>query len=196
MSLSAHPCSVDLPRAHTSGDFQLGVRRRTSLSSFVAYRLHGGYLAHVRKKFSDYVRFERWILVLVRSRSSCVSLSGRHVIHVNAVGEHRLLVGLIYCSVGVHTTGFGSYKQLFGLLFIQNAFAHLLIASGILLGVVTGRENAFTVPEVYGGANGATWLHVVAHLAAAILASVVAWLVGSVILFITKLIQPRRLPSQ
>jgi hypothetical protein len=152
------------------------------------------------KKFSEYVRFERWILVLFAvafvARLS-LSLAGTSFTSTRWVSINLvLLVGLIYCSVAVHTTGFGSYKQLFGLLFVQNVFAHLLIACGILLGVVTGTQNAFTVPEVSGGGNGATLFHAGAHLAAAVLVSVFAWLVGSVILFITKLIQPRRLPSQ
>jgi hypothetical protein len=152
------------------------------------------------KKFSEYVRFERWILVLVAIAfvvRLSLSLAGTSFTSTRWVSINLvLLVGLIYCSVAVHTTGFGSYKQLFGLLLIQNVFAHLLIASGIILGIVTGTTNAFTVPEVSGGGNGATWFHAVLHPVASILVSLFAWLVGSVILFITKLIQPRRLPSQ
>jgi hypothetical protein len=152
------------------------------------------------KKFSEYVRFERWILVLVAIAFVArltISLAGTSFTETRWVSINLvLLAGLIYCAVAVHTTGFGSYKQLFGLMLVQNAFAHLLITFGIILGIVTGRENAFTVPEVSGGGNGATWLHAVAHLAAAILAAVVAWLIASVILFITKQLQPRRLPSQ
>jgi hypothetical protein len=97
-----------------------------------------------------------------------------------------LLVGLIYCSIAVHTSGFGSYKQLFGLLFVQNVFAHTCIALGIAIAIVTGRENAFTVPEVSGGGNGATWFHATMHLIAGFIVPVFAWIVGSVILFVTK----------
>src|SRR5262245_17852118 len=152
------------------------------------------------KKLSEYVRFERWILILVAiafvARLS-ISLAGTSFTTTRWVSINLvLLVGLIYCSIAVHTTGFGSYKQLFGLLFVQNAFAHVLIACGIVIGIVTGTQNAFTVPEVSGGGNGATWIHAVVHLVAAVLVSVLAWLVGSVILFLTKLILPRRLPSQ
>ena len=103
------------------------------------------------KKFSEYVRFERWILILVVvafvSRLA-IGLSGVPVpttrwISINIV----LLVGLIYCSIAVHTKRFGSYKQLLGLLFVQNAFAHLLIAVGIILAIVTGIDNIYTAPE-------------------------------------------------
>src|SRR5262249_48674525 len=52
MSLSAHPCNVDLPRARIhQADFQLGVKAANISFTFVAYRSRGGYpLAHVRKK--------------------------------------------------------------------------------------------------------------------------------------------------
>src|SRR6476660_7918311 len=141
------------------------------------------------KKLSEYVQFERWILVLVAIAfvvRLSLSLTGTSFTSTRWVSINLvLLVGLIYCSVAVHTTGFGSYKQLFGLLLIQNVFAHLLIASGIVLGIVTGTTNAFTVPEVSGGGNGATWFHAAIHPVASILVSLLAWLVGSVILFIT-----------
>src|SRR5678816_1254929 len=99
------------------------------------------------KKLSEYVRFERWILVLVAIAfvvRLSISLAGTPFTETRWVSINLvLLFGLIYCAVGVHTTGFGSYKQLFGLMLVQNAFAHFLIAFGIILGIVTGRENAF-----------------------------------------------------
>src|SRR5262245_34695708 len=117
---------------------------------------------------------------------------GGHLIYCNALGQLNfvLLAGLIYCSVAVHTSGFGSYKQLFGLLVVQNVFAHTLVALGIVIGIVMGRENAFTVPEVSGGGNGATWIHALIHLVAGFIVPVFAWLVGSVILFVTKKLKP------
>jgi len=142
------------------------------------------------KKLSEYVRFVNWILVLVAVvfvirlilPMAGVQIAQARWVSINLV----LLVGLIYCSVAVHTSGFGSYKQLFGLVLIQNLFAHWLIALGILLGIVTGRPNIYTAPEFFGGNNGANWFHVLAHAIAAPLVSVIAWLFGSVILFVTK----------
>lgn len=146
------------------------------------------------KKFSEYVRFERWILILVVvafvSRLA-IGLSGVPVpttrwISINIV----LLVGLIYCSIAVHTKRFGSYKQLLGLLFVQNAFAHLLIAVGIILAIVTGIDNIYTAPEFFGGSDGKNWLHVLAHaVAGPIIIPLFSWLIGSVILFVTKLVK-------
>jgi hypothetical protein len=102
-----------------------------------------------------------------------------------------LLVGLIYCSIAVHTTGFGSYKQLFGLLLLQWVLAHMLIASAIALGILTGVDNAFTAPEVSGGNDGKFWVHVVAHLVGGFVFALFAWGIGSVILFVTKRIVRR-----
>jgi hypothetical protein len=142
------------------------------------------------KKLSDYIRFESWILILIaivwaiRLGISVVGtpFATTKWVSINIV----LLIGLIFCSVAVHTTGFGSYKQLYGLLFVQNVTAHLLIAVGIIVGILTGTPNAYTAPEVFGGSNGATWGHVAAHAIVGPIAALVAWLVGSVILFITK----------
>jgi hypothetical protein len=146
------------------------------------------------KKFGDYVRFESWVLILVAIAFAArliVGMSGTPVattrwISINLV----LLVGLIYCSVAVHTSGFGSYKQLFGLLLLQNAFAHFLIACGIALAIVTMTNNIYTAPEFFGGSDGRNWGHVGAHFLAMVLVPVVVWLLGSVILFVTKKVKP------
>jgi hypothetical protein len=147
------------------------------------------------KKLSDYIQFEKWILILIAGVFAIrlgLSLSGTSFtvtrwVSINIV----LLVGLIYCSIAVHTTGFGSYKQLFGLLLLQWVLAHMLIASAIALGIITGVDNAFTAPEVSGGNDGKFWVHVVAHLVGGFVFSVIAWLIGSVILFVTKRIVRR-----
>ena len=146
------------------------------------------------KKLSEFVQFERWILILVAAAFVIrlgLSLAGTPFTQTRWVSINLiLLAGLIYCSVAVHTTRFGSYKQLFGLLVVQNVFAHTLIALGIVIGIVMGRENAFTVPEVSGGGNGATWFHALLHLVGGFIGPVFAWLIGSVILFVTKKLKP------
>jgi hypothetical protein len=142
------------------------------------------------KKWSEYIQFERWILILIAVVWAVrlgLSLTGTSFTVVRWVSINIvLLVGLIYCSVVVHTSGFGSYKQLLALLFLQTAFAHMLIATAIILGIITGTGNAYTAPEVFGGSDGATWIHVSAHVIAAIVLPLIAWLIGSVILFATK----------
>jgi hypothetical protein len=142
------------------------------------------------KKFQEYIQFQRWILILIAAvflirlglSFAGMPISQARWVSINLV----LLVGLMYCSVAVHTRGFGSYKQLFGLLLVQTAFAHLLIACGIILGIVSGTDNIYTVPEVFGGSNGRNWPHVLAHVLGAIVLPIFGWLFGSVILFLAK----------
>jgi hypothetical protein len=149
------------------------------------------------KKFSEYVQFERWLLILIAAVFAIrlgMSLAGVSFATTRWVSLNLVqLIGLIYLSIAVHTTGFGSYKQLLGALLMQTVFAHLLIAAAIVLGIVTGTGNAYTAPEVFGGANGATWTHVAAHLFGGFIVSFVAWLIGSVILFAARKIQPARI---
>ena len=159
------------------------------------------YIAlYSRKMFGhsigEYIRFQRWILaliVLVFAVRLGASLAGRpneeiRWISMSAVGA----AALIYVAVTVHTKRFGSYKQLFGLLLIQNVLSHTLIASAILLGILTGSDNIFTAPEYFGGEDGKNWLHVLAHVLAGFLAAVVGWLFGSLILLITRKVAPAR----
>ena len=142
------------------------------------------------KKWSEYIQFERWIFILIAAVWAVrlgLSLTGTSFSVIRWVSINIvLLVGLLYCSVAVHTSGFGSYKQLLALLFLQTAFAHLLIAAAIVLGIVTGTGNAYTAPEVFGGSDGRTWLHVLAHSIAPFVLPLITWVIGSVILFATK----------
>jgi hypothetical protein len=146
------------------------------------------------KKFSEYVQFEWWILTLIAVVWAIrlgLSLAGTTFevdrwISINIV----LLLGLIYCSIAVHLRRFGSYKQLFGLLLVQTVFAHILIACGIVLGIITGTDNIFTIPEVSGGGDGKSWGHVAAHAIAGFVLPVITWLIGSALLFVTKKSKP------
>ena len=147
------------------------------------------------KKLSEYVHFQRWILILVamvfaiRLGASLAGLPNDQTkwISVNLV----LLVGLVYAAVAVHTAGFGSYKQLFGLLLVQNFLAHILIALAIVLGIVTATDNIFTAPEYFGGGDGKAWIHVLAHGLVWIFPALFGWLIGSLILLVTRKLQPR-----
>jgi hypothetical protein len=147
------------------------------------------------KTISDYVSFQRPILILivlafaVRLAASLLGLPNASTrwISVNLV----LVVGLAYVAVAVHTRGFGGYKQLFGLVLIQNLVAHLLISLAIILGILTGTDNIFTAPEYFGGNDGKSWFHVGAHALIWIVPTLFGWLVGSLILFVTRKLQPR-----
>lgn len=146
------------------------------------------------RKLSEYIRFQSWILILIAVVWAIrlgVSLSGASSSLMRWISvTNVLLIGLVYCSIAVHTSRFGSYKQLLGLLFVQGTFAQGLIAAAIVLGILTGTDNAYTAPEVSGGGDGKFWLHVVAHLVLAVLVPLFFWLIGSIILFITKRVKP------
>jgi hypothetical protein len=146
------------------------------------------------KRLTDYIRFESWVLILIvvvfLARLG-LSLRGSSFEQIRWVSINVvLLVGLVYCAIAVHTRKFGAYKQLLGLLLVQNVFAHWLSAFGIVLAIVSGTPNIFTVPEVSGGTNGATWFHVGAHVIAGFPVSLFAWALGSLILWITRKVQP------
>src|SRR5215468_8573640 len=163
------------------------------------------------KKVKEYVRFERWILILIvvvfalRLGLSLagVSKAGYPVmtrtgiptipkatewLSINLV----LLVGILYCAIAVQTTGFGAYKHLFPLFLIQTTIAHWLVGTGIILGIVTGHNNVFTALEHCGvcGADGLKWGHAFGHIIVTPpLVSLVSWLPASGILFVTRKIR-------
>ena len=159
------------------------------------------------KKVKEYVRFERWILILIvvvfalRLGLSLAGVSNAYSpgkfllpketewVSINLV----LLVGILYCAIAVQTRGFGTYKHLFPLLLFQTSIAHCLIGMGIILGIVTGHNNVFTALEHCGvcGADGLKWGHAFGHIVLVPpLVSLISWLPASAILFVTRKVRP------
>ena len=143
------------------------------------------------KPLSEYVSFAKVILsliVIVGLARLALSLAGVENTSVKWLSISIVsLLGLVYYAIRVHTTGFGSYKELLALIVIQSVVAQTIIIAGIVIAIATGRDNIFSAPEYSGGGDGKTWLHAGAHLVFGIIAgSLLAWLVGSVILFVTK----------
>jgi hypothetical protein len=142
------------------------------------------------KRLSEYLRFQSWVLLLIvvvfllRLGLSLAGVSNEQArwISVTAV----LLLGLVYYAVAVPAAGFGSYKQLFGLLLVQSVVAEGLIALAILLGMLTGTDNIYTAPEYSGGGDGKTWGHFGAHLIGGVILAVISWIAASPLLFATK----------
>ena len=100
-------------------------------------------------------------------------------------------IGILYYAVRVHTSGFGSYKQLLVISVLLNLAAQVVIIFGIVLAIVTGMPNIYSAPEYAFGSDGATWSHAAAHLFIGTTAgSVVPWLIGSLVLFIAKKVSP------
>jgi len=147
------------------------------------------------KRLSEYAAFARAFLILipiVGIARLVLSLGGEPNSTVKWVSVTALLwLAVIYYSVRVYTTGFGSYKQLLAICVLLNVVAQAVIIAGIVLAIVTGAPNIYSAPEYAFGGNGATWLHVAAHLFIGTTAgSLVPWLMGSVILFATKKLAP------
>ncbi len=158
------------------------------------------------KKVKEYVRFERWILILIvvvfalRLGLSLAGVTNAYLpgkflvpqatewVSINVV----LLVGILYCAIAVQTTGFGTYKHLFPLLLLQTTIAHWLVGMGIILGIVTGHNNVFTALEHCGacGADGLKWSHAFGHIVLPPLVSLISWLPASGILFVTRKVRP------
>jgi hypothetical protein len=143
------------------------------------------------KPLSEYVAFAKvflWLIAIVGVARLGLSLAGVGNSTVKWLSiSIVMLVGLVYYSIRVHTSGFGSYKQLLALIVIQSVLAQAIIIAGIVIAIVTHRDNIFSAPEYSGGGDGKTWLHAGAHLVfGVIVGSLLAWLVGSVILFVTK----------
>jgi hypothetical protein len=143
------------------------------------------------KTISEYARFERGFLLLVLvvgvARLS-LSLLGVPNATVKFFSLTVLfLVGMLYYSVRVHTSGFGSYQQLLPVLALQVIVGNCIVILGILIGIVTGKDNVFTAPEFSPGkVDGKTWGHVGGHVIATIILPIVLWLIGCAIMFVTK----------
>ena len=143
------------------------------------------------KPLSEYVAFAKvflLLIIIVGIARLALSLAGVENGTVKWLSISVVaLLGLVYYSVRVHTTGFGSYKQLLALIVIQSIVAQTIIIAGIVIAIFTGRDNIFSAPEYSGGGDGKTWLHAGAHLLfGVIVGSLLSWLIGSVILFVTK----------
>jgi len=143
------------------------------------------------KRFSEYVAFSKPILGLivvvglVRLVLSLAGVPNSAVkwISINVAGW----IGVLYYSIRVYTSGFGGFKQLLPIFFLQMVAAQVVIVPAIILAIFTGSDNIYSAPEYSFGTDGKTWLHVAAHLfIGTTVGSLVSWLVGCVILFAAK----------
>jgi len=148
------------------------------------------------KRLSEYVAFAKpflGLILVVGIARLALSLGGApnsttKWISITAVGW----IGILYFAIRVHTSGFGSYKQLLPIFVLQSLAAQAIIVPGIIIAIFTGNDNIFSAPEYSFGGDGKTWLHVGAHLViGTIIGSLVSWLVGCLIMFATRKLAPR-----
>lgn len=146
------------------------------------------------KSLSDYISFEKGFLILilvVGLARLILSLAGVPNATVKFLSMTvLLLLGLIYYSVRVHTSGFGSYKQLLPVLALPVILSNLISVFAIVLSIVTGKENIFSAER----AGGASWGHAFAHVLAMIVVSVIFWGIGSLIMLLAKKLTGGRQP--
>jgi hypothetical protein len=96
-------------------------------------------------------------------------------------------IGVIYFSIRVHTSGFGSYKQLLVIFALVNWTAQAIAIAGIAIAMSTGTNNVFSSPEFAFGQDGKTWAHLLSHIFIGTTAgTLVTWVVGSGILALTR----------
>jgi hypothetical protein len=144
------------------------------------------------KPFSAYVRFAGVslaivagvaLLRLVLSLAGVPNASARWVSATLAL----LVCGLVW-SARVYTTGFGSYKQILPVVWLQAVAGQIVIIAGIALAIFTGHDNIFTVPEFANRQDGKTWFpHVFGHtIAGAIVLPLILWALGSLVMLVTK----------
>jgi hypothetical protein len=147
------------------------------------------------KTLSQYLNFQKYILLLILAVGLgrlILSLAGlpnsaTRWLSISVVA----LIGLVYYSIRVHTTGFGSYKQLLPLIFIQSVVSQAIVIAGIVIAIYTHKDNVFSAPEFSGGTDGKTWLHAGAHLIVGlIIGPLVGWLIGCLLLFVVKKVTP------
>jgi hypothetical protein len=149
------------------------------------------------KSVGEYFAFQKWIMLLivvVGLGRLGLSLGGWPASSVKWVSLTAVaVIGILYCGVRVPLTGFGGYKHLLPLYFLQSVTANIIIAGGIALAAVTGRNNIYSIPEYSGFLAGNPWLHAAGHLLDGfIVAPLIGWLIGAGIMFITKKVSPAR----
>jgi hypothetical protein len=143
------------------------------------------------KRLSDYVVFAKGFLgliLVVGIARFALSLAGFPNSTVKWISITAVSwVGVLYYSIRIHSSGFGSYKELLPVCVLQMCTAQVVIVSAIVLAIITGHDNIFTVPEVSFGSDGKTWFHAGAHLLiGTTVGSLISWLVGCLIMFAGK----------
>jgi hypothetical protein len=143
------------------------------------------------KRVSDYARFARVFLaliVIVGLIRLALSMGGVPTEIARWASVTALIwIGVFYFAVRVHTTGFGSYRELLPIYVLQMVAAQAVIVPAIILAIATGRDNIFSVPEFAFGADGKTWSHVLAHLfIGTTVGSLFGWIVGCLVMLVTK----------
>jgi hypothetical protein len=146
------------------------------------------------KSVSQYLGFQKAFLALIAVVGLArlgLSLAGvpdtaTRWLSMNAVAWAAAL----YYGVAVHTSGFGSYKQILPLGFFQTVVQQSIATLGILLSIA-GFRNVYAAPEFSMGAQS-QWTHLLAHVTIGIVVPpLLLWGVASLVMLITKRVTRR-----
>jgi hypothetical protein len=143
------------------------------------------------KTFGDYLRFAAGVVALVVFVGVVrlvLSLAGVPVSAAKFVSVTTMaLLGIVYLGVRTHTSGFGSYRQLLPLMVITLGAASWVSGFAVVLAIVTGQDNIYSIPEYSGGGDGKTFFHAFAHFVLApFVAGLIAWGLSSLVMLVTK----------
>ena len=143
------------------------------------------------KRLSDYAAFSKVFLVLVPAigiARLALSIGGAPNSTARWLSMTvALWFAVIYYSIRVHTSGFGSYKQLLPILALLNLSGQLISITGIAIAIFSGNNNVFSSPEFAFGSDGKTWTHLLAHVfIGTTVGTFFPWLIGSGILALTR----------
>ena len=148
------------------------------------------------KPLSEYVRFAGPSLALIAGVALLrlvLSLAGVPTSSVKWLSATvvLLIIALVYSAL-VHTKGFGSYKQILPVVWLQAVTMNVVIIAGIVLAISSGHDNIFTIPEYAGGQDGKNWFpHVFGHtIGGAVVEPLILWGLGSLVMLVTKKMSP------
>jgi hypothetical protein len=154
------------------------------------------------RSLAQYVSFEKPILILIavvwllRMGLSTAGMPTAGVRFFSITGV--LALGSLYYGWAASRQGFGSFKQLYGANLIQGLVSQTLIAAAIVLAIVTGQDNIYTIPEFYPASAGGDPLglppdgknlgHAIAHIVVvgALVGPIVGWLLSSAVHLATR----------
>jgi hypothetical protein len=109
------------------------------------------------KRLSDYTAFCRMFLIVIPVIGIgrlALSLGGAPNSTARWLSMTVMAwIAVIYYSVRVHTSGFGSYKQLLPIFALLNLSAQVIAIAGIAIAIFSGNNNVFSSPEFAFGST-------------------------------------------
>src|SRR5213596_153929 len=118
------------------------------------------------KRVSEYVAVSKpflGLILIVGIARLALSLGGVPISTAKWLSITAVIwIGVLYYSIRVHASGFGSYKHLLPIFVLMALVAQAIIVPAIVLAIFTGTDNIYSVPEYSFGSDGKTWLHAAA----------------------------------